>query len=135
MFAPARGRSYPKLCSEPEKTTAPVNQLTDAAETGPLRTGRGTCLEEAMVGSSGGRRRYDAASPEPMYRSLQSCPKARPSGPGESDYRTVLRDSQGPISKFGRATRPRCGDEALTSSGTRGRQSRTVQDIRFTCLD
>src|SRR5215203_321905 len=35
---------------------------------GPIRTGRGTCLERAISGPSGGRRRYDAASPEPMSR-------------------------------------------------------------------
>src|SRR3954452_20819154 len=121
MFAPARGRSYPKLCSEPEKTTAPVNQLTDAAETGPLRTGRGTCLEEAMVGSSGGRRRYDAASPEPMYRNPLVSPEGTASRTRLGDYKAVSRDSQGRSRVFGRVPCPHRGESRLTIIGIESR--------------
>ena len=57
---PCRHRQRRDAC---EKRKPPQGE---AFQGGPIRTGRGTCLEGAGCGSGGGRRRYDAASPEPM---------------------------------------------------------------------
>src|SRR4051795_12830481 len=81
MYGPTRGRRQATLCSTAKETEPPVNPYR-RLRSGPLRTGRGTCHERAVIGSSGGRRRYDAASPEPMTgRPFRT--EARSSVPGE----------------------------------------------------
>ena len=71
----------PRLSAGHPETGKPPDE-SGGFQSGPVRTGRGTCHEGAgFDGSSGGRRRFDAASPEPMSRDQRRTVLAAPSDP------------------------------------------------------
>src|SRR4051794_19433695 len=81
-----------------------------------------------MIGSSGGGGRYDAGSPEPMYRVPSLC-KHRPAFP-------ALLIITGPLAKGKPKTPLKAHRPSPQMVGTtsplwvhNGRQSRTVQDV------